>query len=459
MRLESVTLAAVVSGTVVGPPTLFSGYSIDSRAVEEGDLFVAVKGPNNDGHDFLAQALERAAGALVSRAVPRESVPEGRTLVRVPDTLAALRIAAGYARETLALRVVGITGSVGKTTTKELAAAVLSRRYETARSKGNLNNEIGLPLELLRVADGTEIAVLEMGMSTPGEIRRLSDLARPEVACVTTVAPAHLEGVGSLEGVLEAKAEILSGLSTAGTFVANADDERVLRIAARHRGPVLRYGIGAAGADVTAEGLRPEGGGTRFRLRTRVGEADVLLPLPGAHNVSNFLAAAAIGVAFGVPAADAAEAASAARAAAHRGEVRLLPRDVLLYDDSYNSSPRALEAAYAAFESASAGRRRVAVVGEMRELGAASRALHEAAGRALAGRFDLLVAVAGNAAALAGAARQAGAPAASVHVLPDAAGAAAFVAAEIRPGDGLFVKGSRGVGLDAVVAGIAGAGS
>lgn len=452
MRFDSVTLAAVAGGTVAGPVALFSGVSIDSRSVADGDLFVALKGERHDGHDFLAQALEKASGALVSRPVPPGSVPPGATLVRVPDTLAALRALSRYVRDALRPRVVGVTGSVGKTTTKELTAALAATRYRVAKTSGNLNNTIGLPLEVARMDEDAEVLVAEMGMSTPGEIRLLSELVRPDVGVVTAVAPVHLAGFASLDGIEAAKAEILSGMGRASVFVANADDPRSLSIAARHTGPVLRYGLsGATGLDATASGLVAEGTGTSFVLRLRGETARVSLPLPGRHNVSNFLAAAAAASALGVGAEDAARAAPRLLPARHRGQVRALAGGGLLYDDSYNSSPVALAAAFAAFETAAGARRKVAVVGEMLELGPLSRQLHAEAGREIGRRADLLVAVRGDAEALAGGAVAAGAPPASVLFAADAEAAEAAVRERLSPGDALFVKGSRGVGLDRLV--------
>ena len=187
MKSNSVTLAAVTGGTVYGPVSFFSGFSIDSRTVAVGDLFVAIPGPNHDGHDFLSQALAVATGALVSRAVPPDALPDGKCVVRVSDTLAALLAWARYVLDCVRPRVVAITGSVGKTTTKELAAEILARRFSVARTTGNRNNGIGLPLDVAGIAEGTEVAVLEMGMSTPGEIRLLSELVRPAVGVVTAV--------------------------------------------------------------------------------------------------------------------------------------------------------------------------------------------------------------------------------------------------------------------------------
>jgi UDP-N-acetylmuramyl pentapeptide synthase len=265
------------------------------------------------------------------------------------------------------------------------------------------------------------------------------------------VAPAHLGGFASLDDIEHAKGEILSGMAADAVFVANADDPRSLSISRRHRGPVLRYGLsGEPGLDAAAREVAEEAGTTRFVLTLRGKSAPVLLPLPGRHNVSNFLAAAAASSVLGVTAEEAAAAAGGLRPARHRGEVSLLPDGVLLYDDSYNSSPAALRAAWAAFLGAAGARRKVAVVGEMLELGRKSRDLHFEAGRELAGHFDLLVAVRGDASALAEGALSGGRGAAVVYA-EDARAAESAVRARLEPGDAIFVKGSRGVGLDRLV--------
>ena len=462
MKLGSHAVTEMVSGSAHGPSTVFTGVSIDSRTVAPGDLFVALKGPNHDGHDFVAEALKKAAGALVSRELPEGAVPRGRAIIRVADTLASLQHLAWHLREARKLTVVAVTGSVGKTTTKDMTAGVLSRRFRTGRSRGNLNNAIGCPLEVVRLPEECEVAVLEMGMSTPGELRLLSELLRPDVAVVTAVAPVHLVNFASLDDVMEAKGEILAGVGPKGTFVANADDPRSVAIGKRHAGRVVSYGL--SGADdlfATATDVVEEQGKSRFTLRLGHERAAVALPLPGRHNVSNFLAASAVAGVLGMHAAEVAAAAPSLAPARHRGEVREMPGGGLLYDDTYNSSPAALAAAFEAFVNAAGARRKLAVAGEMLELGPESARFHREAGKTLGARCDVLVAVRGpgagpeNAAALAQGAREAGMAAESVHVAAVAAAAAALVRGALRPGDALFVKGSRGVGLDRLVEEIA----
>jgi UDP-N-acetylmuramoyl-tripeptide--D-alanyl-D-alanine ligase len=425
--------------------------SIDSRTIEAGALFVAVKGPRFDGHDFLAEAASRgAAGALVHRDSP---APAGLVRVRVADTTQALSDLARHVRREADLPVVGVTGSVGKTTTKDMTAGLLATRGPVLKTEGNLNNQYGLPLTLLRLRPEHEAAVLELGMSAPGELRALARLAEPDVATITRVAPVHLEFFPSVDAIAEAKAEILEGLRPGGTAVLNADDPRVQAIGERFSGRVVWFGHDRR-HEVSAEGWRGTAFGMRFTLRVGGQAVDVALPLAGPHFVTSFLAAAAAAHVLGVAPGAMAEAAPGFRPAPHRGEVRRLGEEVVLLDDCYNSSPEALEAAVVALTLAP-GRRRVAVLGDMLELGLAGASLHHAAGLSLAGRVDVVVGVGALASEIVEGARKAGIPLASLHHFGTAAEAAAAVDSFVRPGDAVLVKGSRGVRLEAVVEAIA----
>jgi UDP-N-acetylmuramoyl-tripeptide--D-alanyl-D-alanine ligase len=347
------------------------------------------------------------------------------------------------------LPVVGVTGSVGKTTTKDMTAGLLATRGPVLKSEGNLNNQYGLPLSLLRLRPYHTAAVLEMGMSAPGELRALSRLAEPDVATITRVAPVHLEFFPSIDAIAEAKAEILEGLRPGGAAVLNADDPRVRAIGERFSGRVVWFGRDRRHA-VSAEAWRGTVFGMRFLLRVGGRAVEVALPLAGAHFVTSFLAAAAAAHVLGVAPEAMAEAAAGFRPAPHRGEVRRLGEGVVLLDDCYNSSPEALEAAVVALALAP-GQRRVAVLGDMLELGPTGPMLHHAAGHSLAGRVDVVVSVGPLAREILEGARRAGIPAASLHHFATAAEAAAAVDALVRPGDAVLVKGSRGVRLEAVV--------
>ena len=448
----TLTLAEVLAGTggtlatAAGEWSL-GGVSIDSRTIQTGELFVAIEGPRFDGHDFVGDAARRGAGAAVVRR--DAEVPETLPLVRVEDTTRALGDLARHWRRQASAPVVGLTGSVGKTTTKEMTSALLATRGPVLKTEGNLNNHWGLPLTLLGLREEHTAAVLELGMSAAGEIRRLSAIAEPDVAVITRVAPVHLESFASVEAIAEAKAEILEGVRPGGTAVLNADDPRVARIGETWAGRAVWFGRDRR-CDVSAERWRGTAFGMRFDLRVEGRRVDVALPLAGPHFVENFLAAAATAHVLGVTAETMAEAATGITAARHRGEVRRLGEGVVLLDDSYNSSPEALEAAVVALTLAP-GRRRVAVVGDMLELGETGPALHRESGRALAGRVDAVVGVGPLAREIVAGAREAGLAEAAVARFDDVAAAAAAVDDLVRPGDAVLVKGSRGIRLETFV--------
>jgi UDP-N-acetylmuramoyl-tripeptide--D-alanyl-D-alanine ligase len=448
LRLASLLEATGGRAPSALPPDIaFESVSIDSRTLEPGALFVAIRGPRFDGHDFLAEARARGArAALVERDV---AAAETLPLVRVADTTRALAQLARHARRAAAVPVVAVTGSVGKTTTKDMAAALLAPLGPVLKTEGNLNNQYGLPLTLLRLDERHRAAVLELGMSAPGEIRALTALAEPDVAVITRIAPVHLEFFPSLEAIADAKAEILEGLRPGGTAVLNGDDMHLQRIGARFHGRTLWFGHDRR-FDVSAERWRGTAFGMRFELRIAGRALDVALPLPGPHFVENFLAAAAAAHALGVSLDAIAEAASTLAPARHRGELLRLAEGVHLLDDCYNSSPAALEAAIVALGLVP-GQRRVAVLGDMLELGPTAPDLHRQAGRSLVGRVDVVVGVGPLAAELVEGARAAGFPAEALCHLADADAAAHAVAGLASPGDALLVKGSRGVHLERVV--------
>jgi UDP-N-acetylmuramoyl-tripeptide--D-alanyl-D-alanine ligase len=482
-------VAAVTGGRlVVGRPrALLAGAAIDSRAVAGGELFFAFSGASDDGHRFVGDAFRRgAAGAVVQDSAAAAAVwpplaaalggagagtdagaatpaggPDGEpAVIEVADTFAALHALARDVRQRVPRRLVGITGSAGKTTTKELLAAMLARRFRVARSPGNFNNLYGFPLALLNVPDDAEWMVAEMGMSSAGELRQLSLLGRPDVALFTVVRPAHLEFFASLRGIADAKAELLAGLAGDGLVVANADDPEVARIA-RGAGAagrrVVWYGIAAPAAgvavDVAARDLAPgpQGMGSRFVLAAGGAEQEMFLPLHGLYNVENCLAAAACALALGVSLPEIAAAAAAAAPAAGRGvvhRVRWAAGEVTVIDDSYNSNPDALGKALAGAAQLPAGRR-VAVLGDMLELGPEGPRFHHDGGAEAARLgFDVVVGVGELARQVTAGARAGGATAAWYA---DAAAAADWAAATLLPGDVILVKGSRGVGLDGLV--------
>lgn len=423
------------------------GLSIDTRTLKEGELFVAVAGSRFDGHDFLAEAVARGAvAAIVHRDV---LAPPGLELVRVPDTTRALSDLARHFRMTASLPVVAITGSTGKTTTKDMTAALLEARGPVLKTEANLNNRYGVPLTLLRLQPEHTAAVLEMGMSAAGELSLLTRIARPDVAVITNVAAVHLEFFDSVDAIARAKAEILEGLRPFGAAVLNWDDERTRKIGQDHKGDVVWFGRDRV-CDVSAENLRGTLDGMRFDLRLEAKSYDVFLPLPGSHFVQNFLAAAAAAQRLGVSGEQIAASAMRLRAASRRGQVLRLGQGITLVDDSYNSNPVALTAAIFALGMATEGRR-VGFLGDMLELGKEAGRLHEETGGKVADVLDVVVGVGPQSAALLKGAGKAGLAKDALLWFADAAAAAAAAPEIVRPGDAVLVKGSRGVRMEQVV--------
>ena len=419
-----------------------------------GDFFVAIRGERFDGNAYVRQAVEKGAvGAIVNDAELTQSPELARTpLVVVPESIGALQKLANKVRCDSGAEVVAVTGSAGKSTTKEITADFLSARYTVFRNKGNLNNHIGLPLSLLELRNRPDVGVLELGMNHSGEISALVKIAEPDVRVWTNVGPAHLEFFGTVEAIAQAKAEILEGADSDSLLVANADDDLVMRHASSFKGRVRTFGVERP-ADVRALAVRDQGlDGTVAMVRTPIGEAEIRTPLPGLANLSNVLAAAAVAIRFDVPLDDIVNRAAALKPVARRGEV-VRAGGVTIVDDSYNSNPRALSRALAMLAGESRYARRVAIVGEMLELGAASAALHRAAG-VEAAQTDIseLVAVGGdNARALAEGALSAGMPAGHVHYVENSVAAGDLAAALVKSGDVVLVKGSRGIRTEVVV--------
>ncbi|MBM3295628.1 MAG: UDP-N-acetylmuramoyl-tripeptide--D-alanyl-D-alanine ligase, partial [Candidatus Aminicenantes bacterium] len=351
----------------------------------------------------------------------------------------------------LPVRVVGVTGSLGKTTTKEFAAALLATRYAVLKSAGNFNNRLGLSLSALKLEEGHEVAVLEMGMSAPGEIRALAAVAPPDVAVITNVAPVHLEFLKTLEAVAEAKAEILEGMKAGGTAVLNGDDPRLREKAGRAPGRVIRFGF-SVGCEVRASGLESLGyDGWRFDLVFGGRKRAVRVPFLSAGFVSDLLAALGAAAAFGLPWESLEKTLARLEPPAGRGRVLRLGRGIVLIDESYNSSPVALDGALRSYVRLPAGRR-VAFLGDMLELGEGAEAFHrEAGGRAVREGWDVLAAVGPLAEKLLAGAREAGLPAARTAAFPSSAEAASSAAGLVRPGDLVLVKGSRGVRMETIV--------
>jgi UDP-N-acetylmuramoyl-tripeptide--D-alanyl-D-alanine ligase len=419
------------------------GYSIDSRELNPGDLFIAIAGERFDGHNYLQAALEKGAvGAIVQagKHVPGDPL----RLLQVEDTLKALQLLGAAARRLWGKPLLAVTGSAGKTTTKEILAHILSTRFRVMKSSGNLNNHIGLPLQLLKLEAEHDLGVVEMGMNHAGEIRALGELAHHDLAVVTTVAPVHLEFFGSLAEIARAKYEIIETLHPGGVAVLNADDDYVCQFGRDFKGKVVRFGIKRS-ADVSAQKIKLNGAeGSTFELVVgSVGEP-VTFPLVGEHNIYNALAAAAAAMERGISPSQAAAALSSVAPPDKRGQVLNL-HGATIINDSYNSNPRALQAMIDTLASMKA-ERRILVVGEMLELGPTAEALHRECGKhAAEKKIDMVIGVRGMARAVAEAACGSGTQAQFVET-PEQAGE--WLARNLRPGDAVLLKASRGVKLE-----------
>jgi UDP-N-acetylmuramoyl-tripeptide--D-alanyl-D-alanine ligase len=436
-------IAANALSDSVGDETA-QGYSIDSRTVAPGQLFFAVIGERLDGHDYVHSALEQGAVAAVVRKDQLHRFTDTTRLLAVDDTLTALQSLATAVRKVWGKSLVGVTGSAGKTTTKEAIAHVLASRFRVLKSEGNFNNHFGLPLMLLKLEPEHDVAVIEMGMSHAGEIRALAKIAQPEIGVVTNVAPVHLEFFDSIAGIARAKYELVESLPSTGTAVLNADDEYVSQFGRGFKGKVITYGAHAT-ADVRADNVQSQGAeGSRFDVITSGVRESAMLPLVGEHNVLNALAAVSVGLARGMTLAEAAGALATLKPADKRGQVLQLG-NITVINDCYNSNPKALNAMIDALAGMKAGRR-IVVAGEMLELGPAGEEMHRAAGRhAAESQIDILLGVRGLAQAMVEGARESGAKAQFVAA-PEEAGE--WLARETRDGDIVLLKASRGVKLE-----------
>jgi UDP-N-acetylmuramoyl-tripeptide--D-alanyl-D-alanine ligase len=419
------------------------GYSIDSRTLNPGDLFIAIAGERFDGHNYVQAALEKGAvGAIVEAG--KHVAGDPLRLLQVEDSLKALQLLGAAARRLWGKPLLAVTGSAGKTTTKEILAHILATRFRVMKSSGNLNNHIGLPLQLLKLEAEHDLAVVEMGMNHAGEIRALGELAHHDLAVVTTVAPVHLEFFGSLAEIARAKYEIIETLHPGGVAVLNADDDYVCQFGRDFKGKVVTFGIKRS-ADVTAKKIKLNGAeGSTFELVVgSVGEP-VTFPLVGEHNIYNALAAAAAAMERGLSPSQAAGALSSIAPPDKRGQVLHLHGSTII-NDCYNSNPRALEAMIDTLASMKA-ERRILVVGEMLELGPTAEALHRECGKhAAEKKIDMVIGVRGMARAVAEAACGSGTQAQFVET-PEQAGE--WLARNLRPGDAVLLKASRGVKLE-----------
>ncbi len=428
-----------------------TGFSIDTRTLASGDLFFAIVAAR-DGHDFAPTASRRrAAGIVVSRPVTLGDDNES-FVIQVADTTVALQDLARYVRRQSGARVVAITGSAGKTTTKDTIADLIASRFRVVKNAGNLNNHLGLPLSLLELRHGADVAVMELGMNHAGEIRTLTAIATPDVRVWTNVGEAHIEHFGSRDAIADAKAEILEGASAETVVIANADDERVMARVSRCGARVVTFGT-SEHANVRALDIEDLGlDGSRAHVVTRAGAADFKVPLLGRGHLMNVLCAAATALEFGIDLQAIVARIADLKPSTQRGAVLRLPKGVTVIDDSYNSSPSALHRALDVV-SRSWGARRIAVLGEMLELGEQSESLHRECGRVAANsRLSKLFTIGGEPARRLGeSAIEAGLPAPAVAHFATSSDAAPVIADQVTSGDVVLVKGSHGIHTDVVV--------
>jgi UDP-N-acetylmuramoyl-tripeptide--D-alanyl-D-alanine ligase len=424
------------------------GYSIDSRSIKPGELFFAIKGERLDGHEFVTQALANGAiAAVVDKAHAPALKALATKLLVVADTIVALQTVASAARRLWNHTLIGVTGSAGKTTTKEAIAHVLSRKYRVLKSEGNLNNHFGLPLQLLKLQPEHQIAVIEMGMNHAGEITALAKIARPDSGVVTNVAPVHLEFFDSICDIARAKFELIQSLPAGALAVLNADDEYVSQFGRDFHGTVLTYGI-TKPADVRAENICANGtSGTNFDLVVESTREPVSVPLLGEHNVRNCLAAAACGFHYHLTPSEIAQALSSLKPVDKRGEMLIL-RGATVINDCYNSNPTALKSMVKTLAALPA-KRRIVVAGEMLELGPTGEQLHRECGEFMSGKVDILLGVRGLAQPMVEAAKVKGVRAEFVAT-PEEAGA--WLERELQDGDAVLLKASRGVRLEKALA-------
>ncbi|HEX7828427.1 MAG TPA: UDP-N-acetylmuramoyl-tripeptide--D-alanyl-D-alanine ligase [Thermoanaerobaculia bacterium] len=441
-------LASMIGGTVIqGGDAESSSVVIDSRVVQPDSVFFAIKGDRLDGHDYLAQALQTARGAVVSR-VPEQT---DKAIIQVDDTSKALQRLAQAIRNQYDVTLIGITGSAGKTTTKEMIATLIATERKTHKSWGNFNNQIGAPLCLDNMPDDAQVVVSEMGMNHAGEIAEIAGLMRPHVGVYTNIAPVHIEHFGTIEGIAAAKRELLENVTPGGTIVINNDNEHVVRISKGFEGRIVTYGI-EHDAQYHATNIHERGLlGTRFTLEAEGTTRELELLLPGRHNLDNLLAAIATARAVGISWDGIERGVKNVQPAYHRGVI--IPwRGATIYDDTYNSNPYALKRTLELMTQADTTGRRIAVVGDMLELGEHEERFHRDAGREMPKSIDVVIGVGKRTKFMLEGAKDAGFNDESLHHFDNAEAAGEFLKDFIREGDLVLIKGSRGVGLDKAVA-------
>lgn len=455
IRFDVRTVAAVTGGQILhnGADVVIHGFSTDSRSLQAGDLFIPLRGERFDGHDYLAQAVRHGAAASLSEEVV---VGLNIPVVQVRDTLQALGDLAHAVRQQFAGPVVGITGTSGKTTTKEMLAAILARTGPGLKSAGNFNNLVGVPLTLFGFQPEHQWAVIEMGMSARGEIARLAQIAAPRIGIITNVGAGHLQQLGGISGVARAKGELFIHLPAGGIAVVNADDPQVCQLPLANGVRRVLFGM-AAEAQVRATDIVVNEGLVGFTLHLPEIRVPVQLPLPGRHNVQNALAAAAAAWVLDVPAADIAAGLTEFKSCPGRMELVELPGDLLLLEDSYNANPLSMRAALDSLYDLGRPGRRIAVLGDMLELGQAAHDLHREVGMLVAERADWLFTLGELAREIAAGAAEHGLPVERIVSADTVEELLVQLRPILQPGDRLLIKGSRGMRMERVSARLSGA--
>ena len=442
--------------TSVGGLT-FPSVSIDSRTIQRGECFVAFEGKRFNGHDFVEEALMQGASTVIlSRTIARSPNWEDRLFLEVNDTEAALQTLAHYVRQAWGKQLIAISGSVGKTTTREFVATLLERRFKVVQSPGNLNNEVGVPLSLLRISAEHEMAILELGMSHPGEIRVLTRICAPDAAVLTNIASVHTEFFADLDEIASAKGEILEGLSPDGRFFFNADDPRLCSLASCHAGEKTSFSLDHP-SDVKISNCHFKNfDEMSFDIELAEEHLGATASFVGRHFLYNIAAAVAVAASFGVPSDEIVEGISRLEVPAMRGKILRFSQGnedpITVWDDSYNSSPLALQAVLETVGELPGFRRKILALGEMLELGPQAPELHRQAGHSVARcKVDGLVTVGEGGHYIGQGAQEKGFPVGMITHFESSQEAAEFLIEQLAPGEFLFVKGSRGVGMDRVI--------
>ncbi len=455
------TLDAVLEATrgqllVQGKKRRFSGISTDTRTLRPGELFVALKGENFDGHQFVDQAMSRGATAVIVALRQTETVPiQGLQVpvIGVTDTLRAFGDLAEFWRRRHPIPVVAITGSNGKTTTKEMVAAILSRSWKVLKNYGTYNNLVGVPLTLLQLDSAHQAAVVEIGMNQPGEIERLTEIVRPDVGMITNIQPAHLEGLGDLAGIQAAKGALFAGMEATATIVVNRDDPRVTELASTFTGRQVGFSTTSGAAEITLNRvISMDLNGSRFLLKLPDEIVEISLPVLGRHHINNAVAATAVAWGLQLPTSTIGDALANFQPVEKRMEILTLPGNIHLINDSYNANPGSMAAALETLMQVNKKGRGFAILGDMLEMGEETASLHKQVGRKAAKEgVDHLLAMGEQASHLLAGAAEAGMANDRLTQASDHKEIALKVHSLLAPGDRVLVKGSRGMRMEKVV--------